>query len=209
MDVLQNAVAAALCLPPEEQELALPAAVQTVLESSENRAEGARMLIQALEIARPRLPKDTTQLLDRLHLELQAELRAAENLPQLGNEVQGKQQTKISQCSQTGDDDQSDIDTNHAADDENEGKPFCLGQVNLPLATMLKITNCLEPDDLSPAAQACKSLCIPININLQYILFLVRLLRLIVLGPEAARALREQEDSSGDDTDSTLPSSND
>merc|ERR1712014_570890 len=138
--------------------------------------------------------------LDRLNVELQKEFQTTASLLYAGTKMQEWQQTDSS------DEEQPNRGTEHAKNGENRGKPFCLGPVLLPLVTLMKITNCLEPDDLSPAAQACKSLCIPININLQYILFLVRLLRLIVLGPEAARAIRECEESSGDDTDSTLPS---
>merc|ERR1712217_270828 len=83
--------------------------------------------------------------------------------------------------------------------EEESGRHFCLGPVRMPLAPLMNITSCLEPDDLTPVAAACKSFCIPININLQYIYFLVRLLRLILLGPEVARMMREQE-SDGDST---------
>merc|ERR1712151_1414697 len=92
-------------------------------------------------------------------------------------------------------------------DAENGGTPFSLGPNQLPLAVLLSIANGLEPDDLTPAAAACKSLCIAININLQYMYFLVRLLRLIVLGPEVARAMREQEDADDDGERSTSASS--
>lgn len=181
-DMLHEAVAAALRLPLQEQQVAVPAAVRTVLDGSEDRAGAARALRRALDNARPRLPALAAPLLARVSAELAAEQALAPD---------GSAPADAASSSS----DDSD------ADEGDERRPFAIGAFELPLSTLLNITNCLEPDDLTPAAGACKSLCVPININLQYMLFLMRLLRLIVLGPEMARQLREREADSDDSSE--------
>mmetsp|Transcript_31559 Transcript_31559/g.93942 ORF Transcript_31559/g.93942 Transcript_31559/m.93942 type:complete len:217 (-) Transcript_31559:83-733(-) len=194
---LLAAVLDALQLPEERREEAMGEAVETLLKGSDDRAESVRMLSKALDMARPRLPTGAAPLLSCLAGRLQAEVEGVPRPKDADKEEE-----------EEGEDDSSDEDERGNGDGEGEGRPFCLGPVRLPLATLMSIANGLEPDDLSPAAQSCKSLCIAININLQYILFLVRLIRLIVLGPEVARAMREREEL-GEDSESTEASSGD
>lgn len=203
-DVLLGAVEAALGLAAEEREVAVPFAVQCVLQDSADRVEAARMLSVALSNARGRLPSSAAPLLDRLAAELTGE--AAQE--------RGAASTAVSSSKCTAEDGskatRGDVDSDDGDEEgESEGMPFCLGPHHLPLVVLLNIANGLEPDDLTPAAGACKSLCIAININLQYVLFLVRLLRLIVLGPELARQLRDNEGSDGDTTSTDDGSSDD
>jgi len=203
-------VLAALRLPEEERELAVPAAVEALLQKSADRAEAARMLGRALEAARPRLLEEgpeARRLLARLGERLREEEERASERPRAEEEVGPSASSRASGGGETsegsgGEALEEEAEAGGGPSEERgrrrrqEGRPFCLGPVRLPLAPLLKIANGLEVEDLCPAAQSCKSLCIAININLQYVLFLVRLLRLIALGPEAARALREQEESS-------------
>jgi len=265
-DVLHSAVIAALRLPPEERDVAVPAAVETMLGQSAQREEEAQSLLRVLEAARPRLPADAAPFLEMLATALlqaaaapaqsvefsppergappsgKAERESKEALLQLGDQVRivvenDSECPLPKRCGTAGMvgkitlDDGSDVpfrilfpngdelwykrdwvkldeavigkaDADAAEAEESDERPFSLGPTALPLAVLLNIANGLEPDDLTPAAGACKSLCISININLQYMYFLVRLIRLIVLGPEIARAMREQEESSSD-TEST------
>lgn len=203
VDILQNSVQAALQLSHEEREAAVPAAVQTLLLDSDDREDTVKTIVSAVEAARSRLPAAAAPLLGRLREELDRSRDSDAKEPEhrKGANVRGQAAKAVEAC-------RGDTESSSSEEaDDGEGRPFCLGPVRLPLAVLLNIANCLEPEDLSPAAQACKSLCIPININLQYMLFLVRLLRLIVLGPELARALREQEGADTSSSDSEASSS--
>merc|ERR1711879_299850 len=142
-----------------------------------------RSLLRVLEAARHRMPEDAGSFLDCLACALQ-EAAAVQ-----GDRAEAAEDLKLGST-------HDEASSSHSGEEDTvengEGTPFSLGPNQLPLAVLLSIANGLEPDDLTPAAAACKSLCIAININLQYMYFL-RLLRLIVLGPEMARAMRDQE----------------
>eukprot|EP00397_Hematodinium_sp_SG-2012_P058962 GEMP01075076.1.p1 GENE.GEMP01075076.1~~GEMP01075076.1.p1 ORF type:complete len:206 (+),score=57.41 GEMP01075076.1:133-750(+) len=81
--------------------------------------------------------------------------------------------------------------SNEDEDEEEEyvsdpRRPFALGHC-LPMHVVVKIINFLPMDELTPPASACKALCISINLHLQYVYFILRLIRLIVYGPEVRR----------------------
>ncbi|CAE8594902.1 unnamed protein product, partial [Polarella glacialis] len=171
-DALRSAAAAAMRLCAADRNQAVPAAVQTLLAASEDPAEAAKMLASSVQAATSRLPAATAPLLAQVAQEIKDQQRSS---------------SKVTQDDEDIDDDESD---------DQGGQHFMLGPIKVPLAMLISIANGLEPDDLTPAAGTCKSLCIAININLQYTYFLIRLLRLIVLGPELARAMGQEEESS-------------
>eukprot|EP00971_Amphidinium_carterae_P111471 2207583-Amphidinium_carterae.1 len=76
----------------------------------------------------------------------------------------------------TGQDQQEDEEV------EEDATPFSIGEHKLPLRVMIKISTSFEPEDLTVVASACKSFCIAININLQYMYMLLRFLRFVVVG---------------------------
>lgn len=90
-------------------------------------------------------------------------------------------------------------------DGDAEGTPFGLGPNRMSLAALLNIASAIDPEDYTRSAGTCKSLCIAININLQYMYFLVRLIRLVMLGADNVQS--EVSESSDDDTVSSDSSS--
>eukprot|EP00928_Gymnodinium_smaydae_P012506 TRINITY_DN14531_c0_g3_i1.p2 TRINITY_DN14531_c0_g3~~TRINITY_DN14531_c0_g3_i1.p2 ORF type:complete len:224 (-),score=65.68 TRINITY_DN14531_c0_g3_i1:126-797(-) len=191
---LRDAVEAALKLSAEDRKAAVPAAVCTLLGASSDRAEDSRRLQRLLASTRAQLPADAGDFLDAVA----AALRAVE-LGCSSEEVAGSDAAccSSSAAAAAGEEEESEAESESS---EANGSAFRLGPVPMPLTVLLNITSAIEPDELNAAAACCKSFCIPININLQYMLFLVRLMRLIVLGPELARAMNEAE---GDDASTT------
>eukprot|EP00927_Polykrikos_kofoidii_P068869 TRINITY_DN64220_c0_g1_i1.p1 TRINITY_DN64220_c0_g1~~TRINITY_DN64220_c0_g1_i1.p1 ORF type:complete len:239 (-),score=25.65 TRINITY_DN64220_c0_g1_i1:58-690(-) len=188
-DILRQVVDSAVGLKPEEQQTSVPAAVQVMLNESDDRSESARNLLRTLDGVRAHLPASAESLLDLIAKTLESQISGDCKVGE-GTEHTGDVRLGAAEIEK---------DANQSDDsevDESELTPFTIGPFKMELSILLIIAQCLEPLDLTPAAAACKSLCIPININLQYILFLVRLLRLIVLGPELANQLNEQDSSS-------------
>eukprot|EP00929_Paragymnodinium_shiwhaense_P081594 TRINITY_DN42745_c0_g1_i1.p1 TRINITY_DN42745_c0_g1~~TRINITY_DN42745_c0_g1_i1.p1 ORF type:complete len:226 (+),score=52.38 TRINITY_DN42745_c0_g1_i1:95-772(+) len=179
---LQQIVMQAMELPKKDREASIPAAVQTVLMGSADRRSAAQTLLKAVNAARMALPRSATNLLNRVVGELNRVIREA------GEDAN----TDGTWSSREAD----------SSDDDDDKTPFRLGPVLMPLAPLMNIASCLEPDDLSPAAASCKSLCIPININLQFMYFVVRLFRFIVLGPELAKQVSDFNDGVFYDSDS-------
>jgi len=201
---LLTCVEEALALPADEREAAVPAAVQMLLSTSDDVAESARTLLKAVDGVRSQLPATAGPLLERMADALKSELRKGDAIETVdaafgsGDEIGSDGAT--AGASTDAEAITSDVQRNREDNGTHDGTAFCLGRTRMQLAPLLNIVGCLEPDDLNPTAAACKSFCIPININLQYMLFLVRLLRLIVLGPEVVAMMNERDTSDGDST---------
>lgn len=190
--MLRAAVDDALQLKDDQQATCVPAAVECLLSESEDRSGTVKMLKGAVDNARSQLPSSATTLLDRVSWELDAAGQPQDEVSAgpLENGAGGNMEAiAVPPTRQAGDGPAGEEGAGE------EGTPFSIGPHRLPLDVMLKVANCLAPEDMTPAAGACNSLCISININLQYALLLVRLLRFIVLGHDLAWAIDGPVDS--------------
>lgn len=236
-DVLRSAASAALAMPASEREAAVPAAVRLLLNASEDREAAAKMLTASLDAGKDRLPAETfSPLLQQASAALAEAADAAASAgpgprgggggrasqkssgatviypPTVGGDAGARAAKALTpkakargHARQAGTAKKEEEPED--SDEDDGGQPFVLGPVPVPLATLLNVVSGLCPEDLTPAAGSCKSLCIAINLNLQYTYFLVRLLRLIALGPELAQAVGAAEDNTssegaGDEEDS-------
>merc|ERR1711862_976978 len=105
-------------------------------------SQGGSVDVQGLEVVLrdtlPRLPPNAAPIIWQVIEELRS---ACKNKPD-GDE-QAQETFDRSETSST-----------------REGTPLGIGGWPLPLSVLLNIAGALEPNDLTPAAQACRSLCV-------------------------------------------------
>mmetsp|Transcript_49560 Transcript_49560/g.118018 ORF Transcript_49560/g.118018 Transcript_49560/m.118018 type:complete len:188 (+) Transcript_49560:1-564(+) len=161
-----------MSLTQSQRDVGVPFAVRGLIDSSTDKTEETKMLSKALEQHASHLPSAAKPLVEQLTSEIRS---SSASIPGAENSA-----AEAAEASAGGERQEQE------AEEENGGTPFCIGTTPLPLNVMLNICASFEPEELTTVAGVNKSLCIAININLQYMYLLVRLVRLVVFGASLA-----------------------